>query len=248
MWRSFTPVALALQLCSTPAVAGTKTAELLCPVVVPGSSIGPVSLGAPPRAVGRLGLPKGLYEVSPVEAGPVSNIELNLRQATCFMLEGRKISTNRSAEGIALQIGGCGPAEGGQGANNLPCRNGIIGLTWSNGDLWLRVAKASGKRPTQQICDAYVVPGSHLATAGGDRKVEPGQRIGLPVETGKRYCWSEGVITSAWKEANVWKIPARSCSEKKQRGETTLSCDYWGVSFVFRGSLRRIEVYPAKDH
>jgi len=216
----------------------------LCPTVVPGKSIGPLTVGMAPAALAKLKLPKDLYELYPITGGkPLDGMGLSLSKARCFVLGGKKISAKLSPEAIALKLGGCGPAEMRLGGNWLACQDGRMAVSWSMGGTYLRVLKGGEK--VKETCDVYVAEGSHFATPAGELRAQKGPRA-LAIEKGKKYCWWGRVVTSAWTPEEIWKIPARSCGEQKKGGETILTCDYWGLRFFFKKTLSRVEVFPAK--
>lgn len=240
-----TSLALALTLLVAPAVH----AAALCPTVVPGVSIGPLKLSMSVKEVRKLKLVKDLYEIYyDRDNKKVSSLGLNLNKAKCFVLDGKKISRLKQGPGsmkqgpfsLALKLGTCGPMEMRIGGNNIYCDGGKISLLWNRGYNSLRV-NAAVDRPKERvktICDAYVGWGE-LWTKAGKRKT-------LKVAAGKRYCFGQRIVSSAWTPEKIWAIPARSCGEKKTRGETVLNCDWWGLEFRFKGTLKQIRAYPSK--
>ncbi len=228
-------LALVLLLTAVPCLARAAE-DPLCPTVVPGKSIGPLALGMAPAAVAKLKLPKGLYELYPSDGSkPLTGIGLELLKAKCLVVGGKKIPARLTAEAIALQLGGCGPAEQRKGGNWLSCQDGKIALGWNLMTRSVRVQ--GGGEKTALVCDGYVVPGSHVVSAReGERLAEPGPAA-LPVDVSTKYCWWDRVITGKWKPADIWKIPGRSCSERKAgRLATTISCDYWASASSSRGA------------
>jgi hypothetical protein len=231
--------ALALTLLIAPSVQ----AAALCPTVVPGVSIGPLKLSMSVKEVRKRKLVKDLYEIYyDRDNKKVSSLGLKLDKAKCFVLDGKKISKLKQGPfSLALKLGTCGPMELRLGGNNIYCDGGKISLLWNQRYNSLRV-NAAADRPKARIktiCDAYVGFGA-LGTKPGKRKQT------LAIKPGKRYCFGERIITSAWTPEKIWAIPARSCSEKKKRGETVLNCDWWGLEFRFKGTLKQIRAYPSK--
>ena len=230
----------ALALSLTLLVAPAAHAAAACPTVVPGVSIGPLKLGMSVKQVRKLKLPKDLYEIYyDRDNKKVSSLGLNLRKASCFVLGAKKVGELKQGPfSLALKLGTCGPMEMRIGGNNIYCDGGKISLLWNQGYDSLRV-NAAADRPRQRvktICDAYVGWGE-LVTKAGKRKT-------LTVKAGQRYCFGQRIVSSTWTPDTIWAIPARSCGEKKQRGETVLNCDGWGLKFHFKGTLKRIEAYP----
>jgi hypothetical protein len=236
-------LALALALLVTPAAH----AAMDCPTVVPGVSIGLLKLGMSAKEVRKLKLVKDLYEIYyDRDNKKVSSLGLNLDTAKCFVLGGKKVGKLKQGKleqgpfALALKLGTCGPMEMRIGGNNIYCDGGKISLLWNQGYNSLRV-NAAADRPAARvktICDAYVGWGE-LVTKAGKRKK-------LTVKAGQRYCFGQRIVSSTWTPDKIWAIPARSCGEKKLRGETVLNCDGWGLKFHFKGTLKRIQAYPPK--
>jgi hypothetical protein len=231
---------------ATTLLVATAARAQKCPKVVPGVSIGPIKVGDATARVAKLKLQKDLYEIFyDQKRSKVTSVGLNLHNARCFEIDKKTIKIDPKKllpEAVALRIGGCGPSQMVIGGNNLYCRGGKLGLVWNRGYVSLRAIGAPDKHQRETsapACAGYVLHGALVTGQGESKRLEP--------KAGKLYCFGSRVVTTKWTPKNIWDIPARSCGEKKMRGFTVLSCDWWGLRFWFKGTLRRIEAYRAKQ-
>ena len=231
--------------------------EKKCLDLVPGASLGPVTLGMTRAEATRLKIGIGIQPLPPAAdplnvkgeprallnaAGTVEQIHHSLVDVPCVSTgKGRTLPASARPEELAMMIGSCSPTEVLEGGNVIRC--GGVEIWWAGwggkGGVELRVRDvASGVK-----CDGYIVPGDRTVSATAVHRAKEADK-GLEIEAGKRYCLGTQVITNELKPAEVaGKLRLDSCAT--ETGGEQVSCPHQGVRFRFggpRAALSRVEV------
>ncbi|MBI3072867.1 MAG: hypothetical protein HYY84_12190 [Deltaproteobacteria bacterium] len=97
---------------------------------------------------------------------------------------------------------------------------------------------ASGKS-AKVGCDFTVVPGDHIATSTGEKKLPGATAVKLEVEVGKTYCVFGGSLSSTSTLRDGQAIAPANCKTKIHIGGSHIDCEKLGVALSFVGPMLR---------
>jgi len=238
---------------ATPAWSGQESAKD-CVEVVPGQSLGTLSLGLTVSKAQQLGFvvnngviakrkaPWDIYETD----GKLTQIAVNLTPATCLSLHGTnhrlrdlvrpvkpksKNFPDAAQAAVAALLEGCGVSEMRTGGTVISCTSGALVLRHMGGaELRVLSAKDSTQVP---VCTAYIVAGVGIFPGGARR---------ILVKAGKHYCDGSRIFEQSAVQPDIGRRLYDSCNQSGKGDKLTVTCPFDGIRFEFAdGKLVAIE-------
>lgn len=198
--------------------------------VVPGQSIGPITLGMTEAAIVRTGIQVkpgrfdqerrvGVFDVTFTD-GKVSGVSYALGESGQPLRINGTALTPKSPQQMAALIKGCTPMQRNYGGNVIECTSGAT-IVQHMGGLGIRVG-APAAVTSKPTCAGYLEPGNPSSS--------------LEIKPGKTYCLPTRTVTTALRPADVLgTLRYNTCQEEVAIGGTTITCPFQGTQFIFAG-------------